>query len=168
MIRQLSSSALFRYSQSFCGMTSYIHSDRGSSFLSQELKSHLSHWGNGLVEMYNWIIWKAVRLALKSSNLPDSLWELVVRDALHSIRSLLFTSTNTTLHERFIGFQRHSSCYTSMPSWLISPGPVLLCWFTRTSKNDPLVDQVELKDANPMYAHVHYMDGQIQLLPFKT
>ena len=29
-----------------------------------------------------------------------------------------------------------------------------------TSKNDPLVDQVELKQANPTYAHVKYMDGR--------
>ena len=32
--------------------------------------------------------------------------------------------------------------------------------FVRTSKNDPLVDQVELRDVNPMYANVRYMDGR--------
>ena len=119
-----------------CGMPSYIHSDRGTSFLSQELKEYLSQRGiattkstpyhpicNGQVERYNGIICKTVRLSLKSQNLPDSQWEVVHPGALHSIRSLLSTSTNTTPHERFFNFQRHSSCGTSMHSWLHSPGP---------------------------------------------
>ena len=154
-----------------CGMPSYINSDRGTSFLSQEFKEYLSQWGiatskstpyhpigNGQVERYNGIIWKTVRLSLKSKNLPDSQWEVVRPGALHSIRSLLSTSTNSTPHERFFSFQRRSSCGTSMPSWLHSPGPVLLRRFVRTSKNYPLVDQVELRDVNPMYANVRYMD----------
>ena len=87
-----------------CGYPRYIHSDRGASFLSQELKNYLTQrgvvtskttpyhpTGNGQVERYNGIIWKAVRLALKSANLPDSQWELVLPGALHSIRSLLTT-----------------------------------------------------------------------------
>ena len=92
--------------------------------------------------------------------MPDSQWEVVIPDALHSIRSLLSTSTNTAPHERFFSFQRRSSCGTSMPSWLHSPGPVLLRRFVRTSKTDRLVDQVELRDINPMYANVRYMDGR--------
>ena len=156
-----------------CGMPSYIHSDRGISFPSQELKEYLSHRdiatskstpyhpiGNGQVERYNGIIWIIVRLSLKSKNLPDSQWEVVLPYAVHSIRSLLSTSTNTTPHERFFSFQRRSSCGTSMPSWLHSPRPVLLRRFVRTSKNDPLVDQVELRDLNPMYTNVRYMDGR--------
>ena len=111
------------------------------------------------MERYNGIIWKTVRLSLKSKNLLDSQWEVVLPDALHSIRSLLSTSTNTTPHERFFSFQRRSSCGTSMPSWLHSPGPVLLRRFVRTSKIDPLVDQVELRYVNRMYANVLYMDG---------
>ena len=154
-------------------MPSYIHSDRGTSFLSQELNEYLSQRGiattkstpyhpigNGQVERYNGIIWKTARLSLKSNNLPDSQWEVVLPDALHSIRSLLSTSTKTTPHERFFSFQRRSSCGTSVPSWLYSPGPVLLRRFVRTSKNYPLVDQVELRDVNPMYANVRYMDGR--------
>ena len=47
-----------------------------------------------------------------------------------------------------------------MPSWLISPSPVLLCRFVCANKNDPLVDQVDLQEANPTYAHVCYMDGR--------
>lgn len=157
----------------FCGMASFIHSDRGSSFMSQELKTYLSHKGiatsrttpyhpigNGQVERYNAIIWKAVRLALKSHNLPDQCWETVLPDALHSIRSLLSTSTNTTPHERFFRFQRRSTTGSSLPSWLTTRGPVLLRRFVRHSKNEPLVDQVELTEINPMYAHVRYPDGR--------
>ena len=134
-----------------CGMPSYIHTDRGASSLSQELKEYLSQRGiatskttpyhrngNGQVERYNGIIWKAVRLSFMSANLPDSKWELVHPDALHSIRSLLSTSTNTTPQERFFSFQRLSSLGNSLPSWLQHPGPVLLRRFVRTSKNDRL------------------------------
>ncbi|CAB4007060.1 retrovirus-related Pol poly from transposon, partial [Paramuricea clavata] len=116
---------------SLCGKPNYIHSD--------------------LVERYNDIIWKAVRLALRSANLPDSRWELVLADALHSTRSLLCTSTNATPHEIFFNFHRRSSYGVSLPSWM-QPGPVLLRRFVRTSKNDPLVDEVELTDVNPTCA----------------
>ena len=156
-----------------CGMPSYIHSNRGTSFLSQELNEYLSQRsiatskftpyhsiGNGQVERYNGIIWKTVRLSLKSKHLPDSQWEVVLPDALHSIRSLLSTSTNTTPHDRFFSYHRRSSCGTSMPSWLHSPGPVLLRRCVRTSTNAPPVDQLELRDVNPMYANVRYMDGR--------
>jgi len=158
---------------SLCGTPGFIHSDRGLSFLSQELKEYLTHRGittskttpyhpigNDQVERYNGIVWKAVRLSLKSANLPDSKWEDVLPDALHSIRSLLCTATNATPHERFFNFQRRSCHGTSLPTWLQSPGPVLLRRFVRVSKNDPLVDQVELKEANPTYAHIRYMDGR--------
>ena len=114
---------------------------------------------NDQVERYNGIIWKAVRLALRSANLPDSRWELVLADALHSSRSLLCTSTIATPHERFFNFQRRSSHGVSLPSWM-QPGPVLLHRFVRTSKNDPLVDEVGLTDVNPTYARVRYPDGR--------
>ncbi len=42
----------------------------------------------------------------------------------------------------------------------MQPGPVLLRRFVRTSKNDPLVDEVELTDVNPTYARVRYTDGR--------
>ena len=71
------------------GMPSYVHSDRGPSFLSVELKqfphSHristsrttaFNPPGNGQVERYNRIIWQAVTLALKSQQLPTTQWEL--------------------------------------------------------------------------------------------
>ena len=107
-----------------CGTAEFIHSDRGPSFISRELKFYLTERGiatckssiyhpigNGQVERYNGIIWKGVCLALKGHGLPDSQWELVLPDVLHSIRSLLSTATNTTPHERFFSFERRSSQY---------------------------------------------------------
>ena len=124
---------------SSCGTPGYIYSDRGSSFIPREIKEYLSQkgiatsrpapyhpTGNAQCERYNEIVWKSVRLALKTHSFPDSHCEMVLPDALHSIRSLLSTSINTTPHERFFGFQRQSSCGTSLPSWLSAPGPVML------------------------------------------
>ena len=59
------------------GMPAYIHSDRGSSFISTELKQHLTQLGiatsrttpyitcNGQVERYDSIVWRTVQLALQ-------------------------------------------------------------------------------------------------------
>ena len=81
-------------------------------------------------------------------------------DVLHSIRSLLCTATNTTPHERFLTFNRRSTLGTSVPSWLSSPGPVLLKRHVRTSKYDPLVDEVELIQASPTHARVRLQNGR--------
>ncbi|XP_076033006.1 uncharacterized protein LOC143020468 [Oratosquilla oratoria] len=158
---------------SLCGMPNYIHSDLGTSFMSKDLKTYLLQKGvatsrttpyhpigNGQVERLNGIIWKAIQLALKSRDLPDQHWELVLTDVLHSLRSLLSTSTNVTPHERFFGFPRRSSSGSSLPSWLMTPGPVLLRRFVRANKNEPLVDQVELLDVNPTYANIRHQDGR--------
>ena len=69
-------------------------------------------------------------------------------------------STNETPHERFFGFSRRSSTGASIPTWLASPGPVYIKRQVRTSKMDPLVDEVELLQANPHYVHVRYPDGR--------
>ena len=55
---------------------------------------------------------------------------------------------------------RRSTSGNSLPSWLLTPGPVYLKRNVRTSKYDPIVDEVELVDANPQYAHVHLPDGR--------
>ena len=81
---------------SIFGMPGYVHSDRGPSIMSEELKRWLfekgipssrttpyNPQGNGQVEGYNGIIWKSVLLALKSRNLPITEWERVLLDALH-------------------------------------------------------------------------------------
>ena len=103
---------------SLCGTPSYIHSDHGVSFLSNEIKEYLSQKGidtsrttpnhpigNSQCEQYNGIVWKSIQPTLKSHSLPDSHWEMVLPDALHSIRSLLSTAINTTPHARFFGYQ---------------------------------------------------------------
>ena len=155
------------------GMPSYIHSDRGSSFLSSELTDFLhkkgiassrttayNPQGNGQVERLNGTLWKTISLALKSRNLPLSHWETVLTDALHSIRSLLCTATNATPHERIFAYNRKSTSGTTLPSWLLTPGPVLMKRNVRSSKYEPLVDEVELLECNPQYAHVRLQDGR--------
>nr|XP_026689480.1 uncharacterized protein LOC104265567 [Ciona intestinalis] len=155
------------------GLPSYIHSDRGKSFLSSEILQYLNSkgkstsntsiynpQGNGQCERYNAIIWSAVQLGLKTKGLSVNQWEVVLADALHSIRSLLCTTTNATPHERLFNFQRKSSVGMSTPSWLSYPGPVLVKRHVRSSKYDPLVEEVQLVHATPNYAQVRYKDGR--------
>lgn len=158
---------------SIFGMPAYIHSDRGSSFMSKELQEFLASkgiacsrttsynpQGNGQVERFNSTIWKAITMTLKSRCLPVQNWQAVLPDALHSIRSLLCTATNATPHERLLNYSRRSSTGASVPSWLCHPGPVLLKRHVRMSKTDPLVEEVELLQANPHYAHIRNQKGE--------
>ena len=158
---------------SLVGMLAYVHSDRGASFMSRELREFLSSKGeassrttsynpegNGQAERCNGVIWKAVTMSLKSKNLPLKNWQDVLPDALHSVRSFLCTATNETPHERFFGFLSRSSAGASIPTCLATPRLVYIKRQVRTSKMDPLVDEVELLQASPHYAHVHYPDGK--------
>ena len=89
----------------------------------------------------------------------------MIPDALHSIRTLISVSTNCTPHERLFQYQRRSATGCNMPSWLSTPGQVLLKKHVRKSKYDPLVEEVELIEANPQYAHVrHLMEEKQQFL----
>ena len=155
------------------GYPGFVHSDRGPSFMSKELKDWLhskgiatsrttpyNPRGNGQVERYNGIIWRTVNLALKTHQLPIQQWEVVLLDALHSIRTLISTATNETPHERFFAFQRRSSTGNSLPAWLSNPGKVLHKRHVRQSKYEPLVEEVELIEANPNYAYIRYADGR--------
>ena len=96
--------------------------------MSQELKTYLSQKGvatskttpyhpigNGQVERYNGIIWKVICLSLQNHGWEKQHWEVVLPEALHSIRSLLCTTTNETPHERFFSFQRRSTHGNSLP-----------------------------------------------------
>ena len=87
-------------------------------------------------------------------------WQEVLPDVLHSVRSLLCTATNCTPHERLFGWARRSTTGNSLPSWLTTPGPVLLKRHVRNSKMDPLVEEVDLIEANPRYAYVSFPDGR--------
>ena len=155
------------------GLPAYIHSDQGKSFMSIDLVRYLNDRGvatsntsiynprgNGQCERYNAIIWSAVKSALKSQGLPIARWQQVLPDALHATRSLLCTSTNVTPHERMFSFQRRSALGPSFPTWLSQPGPVLLRRHVRSSKNDPLIDEVELIHATPSYAKVRFPTGR--------
>ena len=117
--------------QLFCifGLAGRVHSDRGTSFMSREVKDFLQSkgvatsrttpynpQGNGQVERLNGTLWKAVSLGLKSRGLPITHWEMVLPQALHSIRSLLCTTTNATPHERLFAFNRKSESGTTLPS----------------------------------------------------
>ena len=73
---------------------------------------------------------------------------------------MLCTATNTTPHEHLFNFPRRSSNGQSTPTWLSNPGPVLLKRHARHSKYDPLVDEVELLEANPKYAHIRHSNGR--------
>ena len=158
---------------SIFGMPAYIHSDRGASFMSRELQEFLASKGiacsrttsynpegNGQVERFNGTIWKAITAALRSRSLPIQYWQSVLPNTLHSIRLLLCTATNATPHERLFNYARRSSTGTAVPSWLRSPGPVLLQRHVRMNKTDPLIDEVELLQANPQYAYIRYPDGR--------
>ena len=57
-------------------------------------------------------------------------------------------------------FPRKSSFGESIPSWLSNPGPVLLRRHNRQSKFDPFVEEVELLEANPSYAHIRHCNGR--------
>lgn len=155
------------------GMPSFIHSDRGSAFMSEELKQFLQKrgiatsrttpynpQGNGQVERYNGIIWRTISLALKTRDLKPADWESVLPDALHSVRSLLSTATNCTPHERLFSYQRKSTYGRAIPTWLACQGKALHRRQVRLSKYDPLVDEVDVLDVNPNYAHVRFQDGR--------
>ena len=82
--------------------------------------------GNGLFEKYNYVVWRAIKLALISRKLPLSKRQTVLTVVLHSIRSLLCTTINETPHEWLFQFSRRSPSGWTLPTWLTRPGPALL------------------------------------------
>ena len=100
---------------SLCGMPQSLHSENAKSFLSKDLKEFLLKLGvafsqsspyhptgDSQIERYIDVVWKSIRLALMSKDLPVSCWETVLSDVLHSVQSLLNTTTNSTSHEIFL------------------------------------------------------------------
>ena len=169
-----SATVIDRLTKLFClvGVPEYVHSDRGKSFLSKEVTSFLTRkgiatsrstpyhpTGNSQCERMNQTLWKSVKLLLATRKRSENYWETVLADALHTIRSLLCTSTNTCPHDRFFNFSRRSMLGQSIPDWLLHGGTVLLRNFVR-NKGDPLVVKVKLLEANPKYALIRQADGQ--------
>ena len=148
------------------------HSDRSTAFVSRELTSFLSVQGiatsysspyhpegNRQCERANQTIWKTVRLLLRSNDLAEDKWELVLPTALHAIRLLVYTATNQTPHERLFSYSRRATFGAAMPSWLLKNGTVLLRRFVR-NKDEPFCDRVELLSANLTYARTKYTNGR--------
>ena len=88
------------------GTPGFIHSDRGTQFVSSEFQNFCRQngvatskttpyhpQGNGQNERYNGIVWKAVQCLLHSTNRPLTDWESVLPSALLSIRTLINTVT---------------------------------------------------------------------------
>ncbi|KRY36479.1 hypothetical protein T01_4535 [Trichinella spiralis] len=94
-----------------------------------------------------------------SAEIPQST-DRTMRRTLHSIRTLLSTTTNANPHERLFGYQRRTPTGTSLPTWLTTPGIVLMRRLKRTNKHDHLVEEMELMEAYPKYAHVRLTDGR--------
>ncbi|KAF2897256.1 hypothetical protein ILUMI_08919 [Ignelater luminosus] len=150
------------------GTPACIYSDRGTSFMSQEIKNFLST--NGITssrttpynpyekrqaKRYNGIIWKTIQLALKNKNLSIGHWEAVLNE------SLLCTATNETPHERMFKFVRRTGNESATSSWLTIPGPILFTKkHVRHSKFDSLVQEVSLIEGNNEYAHIRFPDGR--------
>ena len=155
------------------GTPGSIHSDNGRSLISSELtdffinhgiafsnSSRYNPQGNGQVERYNGVIWKSIELALYSEKLDKTLWEHVLPVVLHSLRTLLCTATNQTPHERLFSFHRRSATGSSLPSWLLNKGKVLVKRHVRHSKYEPLCDEVDLVAINPTHARVRFPCGR--------
>lgn len=155
-----------------CGDAGYVHSDRGSSFMSSELKSYLLSrgiassnstkyhpTGNSQCERYVGTIWKAIRLKMHDRRLRESEWDQVVPVALNAVRNLLCTSTNSTPHDRFFRFSRKSNSRLNAPPWLASFRPAYLKKYVR-NKHDPLVERVTILHPNPFSTLVQYRDGR--------
>ena len=107
------------------------------------------------------------QFTLKIHKLLYKHWKQVLPQVLHSMRSLLCTTTNCTPYEHFLKFQRHTTHRNSLPSWLMNPGPVLLRRFIRTSKSNPLVDQFDLIDSNKSFASIRYPEWRESTVSFQ-
>ena len=142
---------------SIFGMPLFIHSDRGAAFMAAAFRTYLVekniaqirttpyistenfHYGR-----FNGITWKTVQLATKSRNFGIQQWEEVLPGVPHSLRSLLSTATNASLHDMMCSYPRKSATESTLTTWLLGKGKVLYKRHVRLSLNDTLVDEVEL------------------------
>jgi transposase InsO family protein len=159
---------------SMFGPPSFIHSDRGSQFLARDFDNFLAQHGishsrttpynpqaNGQVERYNGVIWKSVRCILHSRNLPLSMWESVLPEALAANRTLLCTATNETPHSRLFTFPRRATHGFSLPKWLANGKEAYLKRVVR-NKDEPEVQPVHVVQVvNPYFARVEKQNGEI-------
>lgn len=161
-------------------MPYYINSDRGPSFMLSELKvfqhskgittswtNSYNSWWNEDIERINRTVWSSVQLALKSKQLPLSMWELVLPDALHSIWYLLWTANNCTSHERLFNYHHKLSTGSSIPNWLSNSKKVPLQKHVRENKYEPSVMEIKLLQANPEYGYIWKPDGNENMVSLR-
>ena len=157
---------------SLFGFPAIVHSDNAKCFVSKEIKEFLNERGiastfssvynprgNSQCERFNGIIWNTIKLALRTNGLEIANWEMVIPEVLHSLRSLLCTATNEVPHDRFLKFPRRSMFGTNAPIWMNEPGPVYVRKHVR-DKYDPVVEEMDLLNANPNYAVVRSPEGR--------
>ena len=109
------------------------------------------------------VVWKSVELALKDKKMDWwARWEEVLPDALHSIRTLMNTSTRETPYSRFLGFPRKSAAGSALPKWLLEAegDEIWVRNFTRRSKLEPRVKKAKLIEVFPSHAFVEYGNGR--------
>ena len=159
---------------SIFGPPNFIHSDRGSQFLARDFDNFLAQHGishsrttpyspqaNGQVERYNGVVWKSVRCILHSRNLPQSMWESVLPEALAANRALLCTATNETPHSRLFTFPRRGTRGFNLPKWLSNGKEAYLKRVVR-NKDEPEVQPVHIiQVVNPSFARVEKQNGEI-------
>ena len=161
------------------GRPDFIHSDRGASFMSESFenwarlqgiclsRSSAYHpQGNGQVERYNGIIWKAVQCLLDNADFSANQWPIALPQALRAIRILLNTATGCTPHERMFKHPiKVSGIGTAMkilPKWLQKAGWVYMRNFYKQNKYSPRVIRVWMVEAQNNYAKVVMPTGRIQ------
>ncbi|EFA07199.1 hypothetical protein TcasGA2_TC010206 [Tribolium castaneum] len=75
-----------------------------------------------------------------------------------SLRRVLGIAINTTPHERMFHHLRRYANGSSIPTWLSSPDRVLMKRYNRASKYEPLIEEMQLIEAN--HAHIRLPDGR--------
>jgi len=167
-----SSAVIACLSSLFCdfGFPSCVHSVRGSTFVSQETRTFLSARGisfststatirlgtasaNGSIkpfgEPFSCCCTEVVFLSIDGRK----CWPRLFTPSDRSSACLLMKRP----HERLFRFPRRSMNGMALPSWLLTPGTVLLRRHVRR-KADPFCDPVELVEGNPAYSVVRLPD----------
>ena len=115
--------------------------------------------GNSQCERFNGIIWNNIKLALRTNALEIANWEMVIPEVLHSLQSLLCTATNEVPHDCFFLISPSFNVWYHAPIWMTEPGPVYVRKHVR-DKYYPVVEEINLLNANPNYAIVRSPEGR--------
>ena len=67
-------------------------------------------------------------------------------------------------HKRLFNNPHRSWGSYSVPTWLSTPGNILLKRRVRQSKYDPIVEEAEFIEANSRYAHIRLQNGKETML----